>query len=94
MSTADLTRGEPSPLEFPADVPVKVMGKAVDGFHAAVLEVVLRHFADFDPATVGTRPSRAGTYLSVTCDVHAHTREQVDALYRELTSHPLVLMVL
>lgn len=81
-------------LDYPAEVPVKVMGKSVEGFAQAVVEVVSRHFPDFDPHQVALRPSRAGSYLAVTCEVQAQTREQIDALYRELTAHPLVLLVL
>ncbi|MEO8165152.1 MAG: DUF493 domain-containing protein, partial [Betaproteobacteria bacterium] len=33
-------------------------------------------------------------YLSVTCTVRATSREQLDALYRELCDHPAVVMVL
>jgi hypothetical protein len=81
-------------LQFPTDFPIKIMGAAVDGFVEAVLEVVLRHAPDFDAATMEMRPSKAGNYLSVTCTVRAVSQEQLDALYRELTAHPLVKVVL
>ncbi|HTY98481.1 MAG TPA: DUF493 domain-containing protein [Rhodocyclaceae bacterium] len=81
-------------IEFPTDFPVKIMGAAIDGFAQGVVEVVLRHAPDFDPATVEMRPSRAGNYLSVTCTIRATSQTQVDALYRELTGHPLVKVVL
>lgn len=70
------------------------MGRKERGFAQAVTEIVRRHAQDFDPATVEMRPSRQGTYLSVTCVVHATSREQLDALYRELCDHPSVVMVL
>ena len=60
----------------------------------AVIEVVKRHAPDFDPATLGMRPSREGKYLSLTCNVRAVSREQLDDLYRELCDHPMVTMVL
>ena len=40
------------------------------------------------------QPSSQGKYLSVTCTVRATSREQLDALYRELCDHPSVVMVL
>ena len=46
------------------------------------------------PATIEMRPSRQGRYLSVTCVVRATSREQLDALYRDLCDHPGVVMVL
>lgn len=70
------------------------MGRKERGFAQAVTDIVLRHAGDFDPATVEMRPSRQGKYLSVTCVVRATSREQLDALYRELCDHPAVVMVL
>ena len=70
------------------------MGRKERGFAQTVTDIVLKHAADFDPATVEMRPSRQGKYLSVTCVVRATSREQLDALYRELCDHPSVVMVL
>ena len=81
-------------LEFPCDFPIKIMGKAAEGFAQAICEVVLRHVADFDAATMEMRPSKAGNYLSLTCTVRATSKAQLDALYRELSGHPLVKVVL
>ena len=81
-------------IEYPCDFPIKIMGARVDGFAQAVIEVVLRHAPDFDPAGVEMRPSSKGNYLAVTCTFRALSQAQVDALYRELTSHPMVKVVL
>lgn len=70
------------------------MGRKERGFAQSVADIVLKHAQDFDPATVQMRPSRQGTYLSVTCVVRATSREQLDALYQELCDHPSVVMVL
>ena len=83
-----------SPLAFPCDFPIKVMGRKERGFAQTVTDIVRKHAPDFDPSTVEMRPSRQGTYLSVTCVVRATSREQLDALYRELCDHPTVVMVL
>jgi hypothetical protein len=81
-------------IEYPCDFPIKVMGARVDGFAQAVIEVVLRHAPDFDPAGVAMRPSSKGNYLAVTCTFRALSQVQVDAMYRELTAHPMVKVVL
>jgi putative lipoic acid-binding regulatory protein len=81
-------------LEFPCDFPLKVMGATRDGFAQAVVEVVLKHAPDFDPARVEMRPSKAGNYLSLTCTIRATSKPQLDALYRDLTAHPWVKIVL
>ena len=70
------------------------MGRKESGFAQSVTDIVLRHVQNFNPATVEMRPSRQGKYLSVTCIVRASSRDQLDALYRELCDHPSVVMVL
>ena len=85
---------EPSLLEFPCDFPIKIMGRRVDGYAQAVLAIVQHHAPDFDGATVEMRASKQGGYLSLTCTVRATSRAQLDALYRELSAHPLVKVVL
>jgi uncharacterized protein len=83
-----------SPLAFPCDFPIKVMGRKQPRFVQAVTAIVRKHAPDFDAATVEMRPSRQGKYLSVTCNVRATSRQQLDALYQELCDHPDVVMVL
>lgn len=85
---------EAAPLAFPCAFPIKVMGRRQGGFAQAVLEIVLRHAPDFEASSMEMRPSRKGKYLSVTCIVHATSREQLDALYQELCDHPSVVLVL
>ena len=83
-----------SPLAFPCEFPIKVMGRKQPRFVQAVTGIVRKHAPEFDAATVEMRPSRQGKYLSVTCVVRATSREQLDALYQELCDHPDVVMVL
>jgi len=81
-------------LEFPCAFPLKIMGRTQEGFAQAVAEVVSRHAPDFDAATLEMRSSSAGNYLSLTATINATSRDQLDALYRELVAHPMVAMVL
>ena len=81
-------------FEFPCTFPIKIMGRRRDGFAQAIVAVVRKHAPDFDPATLEMRASAAGNYLSLTCTINATSREQLDDLYRELSSHPMVAMVL
>ncbi len=81
-------------LEFPCDFPLKIMGARCDDYAQAVLEVVLRHFPDYDAASMEMRVSAKGNYLSLTCTVRATSKAQLDDAYRELTAHPLVKVVL
>lgn len=81
-------------LEFPCEFPIKVMGARVDGFAQAVLDVVLAHAPDFDAATMEMRLSSKGNYLAITCTFRAVSQEQIDNMYRALTAHPMVQVVL
>lgn len=83
-----------SPLKFPTSFPIKIMGRRADGFAQSILDVVLKHAPDFDPSTLEMRASREGNYLSVTATINATSRDQLDNLYRELTAHPMVTMVI
>jgi len=81
-------------LEFPCDFPIKAMGKATSGFEAVALKIVRRHMADFRDEKMNIVASGKGNYLSATFVVHATSKAQLDALYRELTACDDLLMVL
>jgi putative lipoic acid-binding regulatory protein len=82
-----------SPFEFPLIFPLKVFGRNADDFEGFVVSVVKKH-APLSAHTVNTRPSQGGKYLAVTVTFVAETREQLDAIYQELSGHERVLMAL
>ena len=81
-------------LEFPCDFPIKVMGLAIADFDTLVAEIVLRHVADLREGALRSRASSGGKYVSVTVTIQAQSQQQLDNLYRELSAHERVLMVL
>ena len=81
-------------IEYPSIFPIKVMGASTDGFVHAVVQVAQQFDPSLDAASVELRPSKGGKYLGVTLPIHATSREQLDNLYRALTSHPMVKIVL
>ena len=83
-----------SPLTFPTAFPIKIMGRDEPAFYAAVEEIVARHVAPLASLPVSRQPSREGRFISLTVTIDARSREQLDALYRELSGHELILMVL
>ena len=85
---------EQSLITYPSAFPIKVMGAQVEGFLEAVLAVTRRFDPGFDPATVETRSSSGGRYLGITVTVTATSRAQLDELYRTLSTHPMVKVVL
>jgi len=81
-------------FEFPCDYPLKVMGKRTDDFRSLVLGIVQKHSGSIAPANIVERPSKDGNYLSLTITLHAQSKAQLDALYRDLTSCERVLVAL
>lgn len=85
---------EQSLIEYPCHFPIKVMGAHVQGFIEAMVHVARQFDPSFDARTVEVRPSKGGNYLGLTLSVHVTSRDQLDELYRTLTTHPMVKIVL
>ena len=88
MSKEDDAKG----FEFPCDYQIKAMGHDDGVFHELVLEVIRRHCDRIDEQRLRTRTSSNGKYVSVTVFIEASSREQLDAIYDDLTAHEKVLM--
>ena len=84
--------GNEDPIKYPCDFPIKIMGEKRDDFADTIADVIRLHDPLFDAATLGMRLS--SNYLSLTATVNATSREQLDNLYRALSSHPMVKVVL
>ena len=80
--------------EFPSDFPIKVMGRQDGDLRALTQAIIERHAGSVEDSSVRTRTSSDGNFLALTYLVHATGREQLDAIYRELTACKSVLMAL
>ena len=85
---------EQSLIEYPSRFPIKVMGLNVDGYVNAITQIAERFDPTFDASTVDVRASSGNKYLGVTITITATSREQLDELYRTLSTHPMVKVVL
>jgi uncharacterized protein len=83
-----------SPMEFPSDFPIKVMGRHDSDLRALTQTIIERHAGPQPESSIRTRTSTDGNFLALTYLVHATSREQLDAIYRELTACKSVLMAL
>jgi putative lipoic acid-binding regulatory protein len=81
-------------IEYPSRFPIKVMGLNADGFAHAIIRIAEQFDPGFDAATVELRASKGNKYLGVTITITATSRAQLDELYRTLSTHPMVKMVL
>jgi len=84
----------PSLIVYPSQFPIKVMGRRVDGLVHAISAIAKTFDPSFNASTVELRESKGGNYLGVTITVTATSREQLDELYRTLSTHPMVKVVL
>jgi len=89
-----MTVTEDSLIEYPCDFPIKVFGFAHPDFVSAITQVVQAHSPSFTSANIESRSSSTAKYTSLTCTVHITSREQLDNIYRDITSHPMVKMAL
>ena len=81
-------------IEYPSLFPIKVMGVKFDGLVHAISMIARQFDPAFDASTIELRESKGGKYLGVTITVTATSREQLDELYRTLSTHPMVKVVL
>lgn len=83
-----------SVLEFPCRFPIKMMGRDTPEFRSTARALVEKHAGAVDDGAVQAASSRHGRFVSVTVTITATSREQLDAIYREVTAHEDVLMAL
>jgi hypothetical protein len=81
-------------VEYPIPFPLKVIGRDESDFEEFVIEIVRRHIPELLEENITSRLSSGDKYRSVSFQFIANSREQVDALYAELSSHKRVLMIL
>lgn len=94
MPHSQNNKDEESLIEFPCDFPVKVMGASTPDFHSCITQIVEKHDPDFSPSETTQNISKTGKYVSLTLNIHAKNKTQLDSLYQDLTDNELVLWAL
>ncbi len=89
-----MTSEDETLFEFPCRFPVKAMGRDAEGFPAHVMKLVAAEVGEIKHEDVDIRSSSQGRFLSVTVTFTAQNREQLDAVYRNLTASERILLVL
>jgi putative lipoic acid-binding regulatory protein len=88
------TASTESLIQYPSQFPIKVMGVKVEGLVHAITLIAKAFDPAFDASTIELRESKGGKYLGITVTITATSREQLDELYRTLSTHPMVKVVL
>lgn len=81
-------------MEFPTIFRLRVFGRHTDDFATFVMVQVRRHVPDLNEDAIDAHPSYGGKYLAVKVSFVAESREQLDAIYRDLSDHERVLFIL
>ena len=81
-------------IDFPCDFPIKIIGIVNEEFTSIIVGIIQKHLPKFDANKIEMRGSSGGKYISLTCTVHVVSKNQLDELYRELSSHPMTKFVL
>ncbi|MEZ5582321.1 MAG: DUF493 domain-containing protein [Candidatus Competibacteraceae bacterium] len=81
-------------LQFPCEFPIKAMGRSNDDLLPLIATIVSRHAPDWDPSRFSVQSSRNGRFQSITVTIQARSREQLDAIYHDLSAQEQVMVAL
>jgi putative lipoic acid-binding regulatory protein len=81
-------------LQFPCEFPIKVMGRDSESFRSLTLAIIERHAGPLESGQISERPSSKGNFLALTYTIEAQSRQQLDAIYEDMTSSGVVLVAL
>jgi putative lipoic acid-binding regulatory protein len=81
-------------LKFPCDFTIKVFGLKSDEFESNVLMIIHKHAPNLSGRAIQCRPSQQEKYCALSITIHVESKEQLDAIYQDLSSSPHVIMAL
>ena len=81
-------------LEFPCELAIKVFVRAEGDLEQQVHAILLQHLEPEQVLGIRRKVSRKGNYHSLSCQVRANSRDELDRVYRSLSQNPAILMVL
>jgi putative lipoic acid-binding regulatory protein len=90
----DMPHSDESLIEYPCDFPIKAMGLSTDAIEDIFTAIVRRHLPHQQTFEIKRRDSKNGKYISITIILKAENRDQLDAVYQELSAHEKILMTL
>ena len=94
IQLTDIETPQETLIEFPCEFPIKVMGETHADFTSEIIKAIQIEIPNFDVSKIEMRGSSGGKYISLTCMVYVTSKPQLDNIYRALSSHPMVKVVL
>tara|TARA_B110000914_G_C15175524_1_gene314892 strand:- start:247 stop:519 length:273 start_codon:yes stop_codon:yes gene_type:complete len=89
----DQTENEPL-INFPCDFAIKVMGEAKENFSKSIIEIIKKHYVNFNASEIEMKGSSNGKYISLTCNIYVTSQKQLDKIYIDLSNSPMTKFVL
>ncbi|MDG2252454.1 MAG: DUF493 domain-containing protein [Methylophilaceae bacterium] len=81
-------------IEFPCHFPIKIIGEAHQDFIQVITKLIKEHINDFVEKKIESKMSSEGKFISLTCTVYVTSKQQLDSIYKDLSSHPMTKFVL
>ncbi|APC91518.1 MULTISPECIES: HP0495 family protein [Francisella] len=81
-------------FEFPCQFPIKIMANPHKETVEFILSVFEKYVTNHSKIDFNTKESKTGKYISITATFIAGSKEQLDNIYKEISAHPEVHMVL
>ena len=85
---------DPPKITFPCEYPIKVLGRAVDAFEPTVMTIFRQRAPGFAEERVVVKPSRNGTFHSITVTIEAQSETQLRQIHEDLMGTGLVSIVI
>jgi len=85
---------EPAGMEFPTFFRLRIVGRNDADFADFILERLLPYIPELLTEHIEIQPSAGGKYIAVHVSFTALSREHLDSIYRDLSGHERVLMIL
>ena len=90
----ELVVDEDGELVFPCRYPIKAMTRTQDQALEQVVDAISAAGVNMNRDTIQIKPSRNGTFQSITIEVEAATRQQLEQTYTALRALDVVVMTL
>ena len=81
-------------VEFPCHFPIKIIGEAHQDFIQIITKLLKKHVHDFINKNIESKMSSEGKFISLTCTIYVTSKQQLDLIYKDLSSHPMTKFVL
>ena len=81
-------------FEFPCQFPIKIMANPNKETTQFILSMFEKYVPNYNEIDFKIKESKTGKYISITAIFDAENKEQLDNIYKDISSHSEVHMVL